>query len=178
MKLTAVFAGAATVAAALTVAATPAQAAPVDLCAAVTDQAVAKLRESGALTGVLPPALPDAAAAAVLRVKMGCGANGEVDPAVVVENVCAQLSVGGLNALADRLGATAGVKANFTAERVAAARVAIGCDTGTPATDIVDTEDTAADDEGEDTVDLTIPEVTDGTSQVSVLPQGGVDTGW
>jgi hypothetical protein len=33
-------------------------------------------------------------------------------------------------------------------------------------------------DEGEDTVDLTIPEAAPSTSQVSVLPQGGVDTGW
>lgn len=146
MKLTAVFAGAATAAAALTGLAvatpTPAQAAPIDLCAAVTTQGVAKLRESGALTGVLPQAITDGAAAALLRAQLGCGTTGEVDPAVVVANVCAQLSVGGLNALADQFGATPGVRANFTPERVAAARVAIGCDTSTPATDIVTTPET------------------------------------
>lgn len=146
--------------------ATTAHAQEVDLCAALTVAGVAKLDQSGVLDDLVPEGIPNEAVSITARARAGC-VSGDFDPAVVQEAVCAQLTVPALNALADRFGATAGVRQNITGERVAAARVALACDTPaattTPATPT--------------TVAPTSAPAPDGFGQVGVVPSGSVDTG-
>jgi hypothetical protein len=100
-----------------------------DPCIALTPAVVDQLRTSGALTPLVSDAVPTSTLIAMGRTLTGCPpTSSDPDPATIRARVCPLLTAQGVEALANRFGATPAVRAELGPERVAIARNALQCD--------------------------------------------------
>jgi hypothetical protein len=104
-----------------------------DPCIALTPAVVNQLRISGALTSLVSDEVPTSTLIVTGRALTGCPPTSDPDPANIRTHICPLLTAEGVEALANRFGATAAVRADLGPERVAIARNALQCD-GPPVT--------------------------------------------
>jgi hypothetical protein len=122
-----------------------------DPCVALTPAVVDQLRTSGALTPLVPDAIPTSTLINAGRALTDCPPTGDPDLPTVQGRVCPLLTAAGVEALANRFGATSAVRADLGPERIAVARDALQCDP--PAVTASETTTAGPDGNSTDTID-------------------------
>jgi hypothetical protein len=99
-----------------------------DPCIALTPAVINQLRTTGTLTPLVSDAVSTSTLIVAGRSLTGCPPTSDPDPAAIRAHVCPLLTAEGVEALANRFGATPAVRADLGPERVAIARNALQCD--------------------------------------------------